>query len=146
MRRRFLLLLIIIPVIVLNALLVGILIETSDNNVNGDSLKVTVNVVGSNPSISQNNEKLTITRVQENLTASTFMVLALNTYSSDITINSVLINCYPAKLYEEHIVVPTNSEIELLFTFSSGLMFGQTYELRISTLEGYSANYYKTIC
>jgi hypothetical protein len=146
MRKILLLLLIIIPVVVLNALLVGILIQTSDNNVDRASPRVLVSVIESNPSLSQSNEKLKIIRVQENLTSSTFKILVSNNYPSNITINSILINCYPAELDDQPTVFPANSEIELLFTFSSGLMFGHTYEIRILALEGYYANYFKTIC
>jgi hypothetical protein len=34
----------------------------------------------------------------------------------------------------------------MLFTFSEALSFGRTYEIRILSVEGYSATYYKTIC
>jgi len=156
---------VIILAVVLNVILIGVLVQTSDNRGSSDVKsvfpEVAVRVISSsstynipattpnfvsNTSASLNNDKLAIIRVQENLTASTFKVTVSNRDSIKITINSILVNNYPAKLENKTAVIPASSSVELLFTFSEGMMFGHTYEIRILSLEGYSANYYKTIC
>jgi len=163
MRRNFLLFLVIILAVVLNVILIGVLVQTSDNRGSSDVKNVfpeiAVRVISSlsnhpaaisnnisNPSLPLKNEKLVITSVQENLTASTFKVSVSNNDSSKLTINSILVNNYPAKLENQTAVMQENSTVELLFAFSEGMLFGHTYEIRILSLEGYSAVYYKTIC
>lgn len=163
MRRNFLFFLVIILAVVTNVMLIGVLIQSSDNNgasnVNTGSLDITVKVISSspnfpatttvdasNPSMALSNERLIITSVRENLTASTFQVFITNNASVQITVNNILVNNYPVKLENETTVLPVRSNVELLFTFSEALSFGRTYEIRILSVEGYSATYYKTIC
>jgi hypothetical protein len=163
MRRNFLLCIVIIFAVVTNVILIGILVQSSDsmgaNNLNNSSPEVTVSVISSksdlltttpndasNISTALSNEKLIIASVQENITSFTFKVSVTNNDSVQITINNVLVNNYPAILENKTTIISAHSSVELLFTFSEGLLFGQTYEIRILSLEGYSATYYKTIC
>jgi len=163
MRRNFLLCIVIIFAVVTNVILIGILVQSSDsmgaNNLNNSSPEVTVSVISSksdlhtatpndasNPSTALSNEKLIIASVQENITSFTFKVSVTNNDSVQITINNVLVNNYPAILENKTTIISAHSSVELLFTFSEGLLFGHTYEIRILSLEGYSATYYKTIC
>jgi hypothetical protein len=163
MRRNFLLCIVIIFAVVTNVILIGILVQSSDsmgaNNLNNSSPEVTVSVISSksdlltttpndasNISTALSNEKLIIASVQENITSFTFKVSVTNNDSVQITINNVLVNNYPAILENKTTIISAHSSVELLFTFSEGLLFGHTYEIRILSLEGYSATYYKTIC
>jgi hypothetical protein len=163
MRRNFLFFLVIILAVVTNVMLIGVLIQSSDDNgsgnVNNGSPEITVKVVSSssgfpattivdasNPSMVLSNERLIITSVRENLTAPSFQVFVTNNASVQITINNISVNTYPVKLENETIVLPVRSSVEMLFTFSEALSFGRTYEIRILSVEGYSATYYKTIC
>jgi len=163
MRRNFLLCIVIIFAVVTNVILIGILVQSSDsmgaNNLNNGSPEVTVSVISSpsdlpattpndasNPSTALSDQKLIIASVQENITSFTFKVSVTNNDSVQITINNVLVNNYPAILENKTTIISAHSSVELLFTFSEGLLFGHTYEIKILSLEGYSATYYKTIC
>ena len=167
MQKNLLVFIVIILAVVLNVVFVGVLVQEKDSA--GESafhvasLEVAVKITPfsstsnlsnlltvpfvslSNSSFSPSTEKLTITRVEENLCSSTFIVTVSNNDSQNVTIDSIFVNYYSAK-FENKIIIPAISNVNLLFTFSEGITFGHTYEIRILSTEGFSTNYYKTIC
>jgi hypothetical protein len=166
MRKKFLPLIFIVCA-VLNIIVIGLLVHPSDNkgttSFDNTSQNVIVTTIpsahtsfgnpqfssvttdSSNSSVQKNTDKLTITSVQANLSAGTLLVSASNYYSSQITITNLFIYDYPVKL-ENGITIPANSDISLLLTFTGGITFRNTYEIRLLTLEGFSADYYKLVC
>ncbi len=93
------------------------------------------------PSLSPNTDKLTITNVQVNASAGTFLVSVLNSGSSDLAITDVYVNDYPLNL-EKDIAIPTNSNISLILTLTGGITVGNTYQIRLLSSEGCSSIYY----
>ena len=93
------------------------------------------------PSLSPNTDKLTITNVQTNASAGTFLVSVLNSGSSDIVITGVYVNGYLLNL-EEDVAIPTNSNISLILTLTRGITAGNTYQIRLLSSEGCSSIYY----
>jgi hypothetical protein len=93
------------------------------------------------PSLSPNTDKLTITNVQTNASAGTFLVSVLNSGSSDLAITGVYVNDYPLNL-EKDIAIPTNSNISLILTLTRGITVGNTYQIRLLSSEGCSSIYY----
>jgi hypothetical protein len=89
-------------------------------------------------------DKLVITNVQINLTAASFLVSISNDNSSQTAIANIFVNNYPASL-EKDITIPGNSNIKLLLTLTDGIIFGQTYQIRLLSSEGQSSIYYEII-
>ncbi len=95
--------------------------------------------------ITPKTDKLSITKVQTNLTAGSFLVLISNYDTSQVTITSVFVNDYPATL-EKAVTVPANSNVELLLTLTDHIVFAHTYQIRLLTSEGPSATFYEIVC
>ncbi len=95
--------------------------------------------------ITINNDKLSISKVQTNLTAGSFLVLISNYDTSQVTITYVFVNDYPATL-EKAVTVPANSNIELLLTLTDHIVFAHTYQIRLLSSEGPSATFYEIVC
>lgn len=93
------------------------------------------------PSLSPNTDKLTITNVQTNASAGTFLVSVLNSGSSDIVITGVYVNGYLLNL-EEDVAITANSSISLILTLTRGITAGNTYQIRLLSSEGCSSIYY----
>jgi hypothetical protein len=93
------------------------------------------------PSLSPNTDKLTITNVQVNASAGTFLVSVLNSGPSDLAITDVYVNDYPLNL-EKDMAIPTNSNISLILTLTRGITVGNTYQIRLLSSEGCSSIYY----
>jgi hypothetical protein len=93
------------------------------------------------PSLSPNTDKLTITNVQTNASAGTFLVSVLNSGSSDIVITGVYVNGYLLNL-EEDVAITANSSISLILTLTRGITVGNTYQIRLLSSEGCSSIYY----
>ncbi len=166
-RKNLLAFLIIITVLVLSVVSVGVLVQETDSAGDGAfhfaSLEVAVKLIPhsstsdlsnllsvpsarlSDSSFSPSTEKLAIARVEENVSSSTFVVTVSNDGSQNVSIDSILVNYNSAKL-ENEIIMPAFSSVNLLFTFSEGISFGHTYEIRILSAEGLSANYFKIMC
>ncbi len=167
MRKNLLAFLLVIIVLVLNVVLVGVLVLETDRTGDGAfhvaSLEVAVKLIPhsstsdlsnllivpsaglSESSFFKGTEKLAIIRVEENLNSSTFVVTVSNNDSQNVSIDSIFVNYRSAKL-ENKIIIPAISCVNLLFTFSEGMAFGHTYEIRIISAEGFSANYFKIMC
>jgi hypothetical protein len=153
--------------IVLNVVLVSVLVQETDRTEDGahhfPSLEVAVKLIPnssasdlsnllsvtsssfSDSSFSPSPEKLAITMVKENVRSSTFVVTVSNDDSQNVSIDSIFVNYYSAKI-ENKVIIPAFSSVNLLFTFSEGIEFGHTYEIRILSAEGFSADYFKIIC
>jgi hypothetical protein len=93
------------------------------------------------PSLSPNTDKLTITNVQTNASAGTFLVSVLNSGSSDLAITGVYVNGYLLNL-EEDVAITANSSISLILTLTRGITVGNTYQIRLLSSEGCSSIYY----
>jgi hypothetical protein len=93
------------------------------------------------PSLSPNTDKLTITNVQTNASAGTFLVSVLNSGSSDIVITGVYVNGYLLNL-EEDVAITANSSISLILTLAGGITAGNTYQIKLLSSEGSSSIYY----
>ncbi|MCX6644709.1 MAG: hypothetical protein NT043_05845 [Candidatus Bathyarchaeota archaeon] len=93
------------------------------------------------PSLSPNTDKLTITNVQTNASAGTFLVSVLNSGSSDIVITGVYVNGYLLNL-EEDVAITANSSISLILTLTRGITVGNTYQIKLLSSEGSSSTYY----
>jgi hypothetical protein len=167
MRKNLLAFLIVIIILVLNVVLVCVLVQETDGTRDGayhfPSLEVAVKSIPrsstsdlsnllsvpsssfSDSSFSPSPEKLAITRVEENVSSSTFVVTVSNDDSQNISIDSIFVNYCSAKL-ENKVIIPAFSSVNLLFTFSEGIAFGHTYEIRILSAEGFFANYFKIMC
>jgi len=151
MRKKYLAIISLIAfAIILNAVVLGTLVsqpktQKSAGIVDNSASKITVNIISASLSSSSlNTDKLTITRVQANLTTGSFLVSISNDNSSQKTITNIFVNNYSANL-ENDIVIPGNSSIKLLLTLTDGIIFGQTYQVRLLSSEGQSEIYYAIV-
>ena len=136
--------------LILNAVVLGTLVSQSktqknDGTVDNSASKITVNVISASlnsPSLS--NDKLAITSVQTNMTTGSFLVSISNDNSSQKAITNLFINNYSANL-QNNIVVPGNSSVKLLLALTDGIIFGQTYQIRLLSSEGQSGIYYEIV-
>jgi hypothetical protein len=157
MRKYLTIIILITFAIVLNCAVLGILIpqptahndDTPKSMIMGSIVLTFPNSATDNPNISNpyppsNTDKLTITNVQTNLTTCSFLVYISNFDSSTVEITDVYVNNYPAN-FEKNITVPKNSTIEVLLTLADGIIFANTYQIRILSSEGQSAVFYKMI-
>jgi hypothetical protein len=97
----------------------------------------------SNPS--SNTDKLTITNVQRNLTAGSFLVSVYNHEPAQVGITDIFVDNCPATL-KDYILIPANSSINLLITLKDGIGLVHTYQIRLLSSEGQSATYYEIVC
>jgi hypothetical protein len=93
------------------------------------------------PSLSPTTDKLTLTNVQVNASADTFLISILNSGPSDLAITNVYLNDFPLSL-EKDIAIPTNSNTSLILTLTGGITVGNTYQIRLLSSEGSSSTYY----
>ena len=140
---------------ILNAAVLGTLVsqpktQSSDTIAQDSASKVTVSVNSTSLTSSSMNSslasagKLTITNVAANWTAGSFLVSISNDNSSQKAIANLFVNNYSANL-ENNIGVPGNSSIKLLVTLTDGVIFGQTYQIRLLSSEGQSEIYYEIV-
>lgn len=165
MGKKYLTLIILITfAVILNCVVLSILVSqpsAQDNanttNIDKQTSKVIASIIptSSQPvtktpsptsnNIATNNDKLSITNVQANLTAGSFLVLISNDDTSQVTITNVFVNNYPANL-ERAVTVPANSNIKLLLTLTDHIVFAHTYQIRLLSSEGQSATFYEIVC
>ncbi len=155
MQNKKLVIFLIILCAFLNILVAGVLMQKTDDssNVGKATSEPTARMIYSFPSQSTANtssslatsEKLVITNVQSNDTSDTFLVTILNNGPSHITITDVLVNGYSVKI-ENKIVISPNSCDALLVTLNDEIVFLRTYEIKVQSLEGYSAIFYNVCC
>ena len=72
-------------------------------------------------------------------------VTVSNNHNSQITLANITVNGFPAT-FEDGIVIPANSNMDLTLKFAEGIIFGDTYEINILSTEGYSAAFYEIVC
>ena len=148
MRKKYLAVISLIAfALILNTVVLGTLVsqpktQKSDGTADNSASKITVNIISASlNSASLNTDKLTITSVQTNLTTGSFLVSISNDNSSQKTITNLYVNNYSANLQND-IVIPGKSSIKLLLTLTDGIIFGQTYQVRLLSSEGQSEIYY----
>ena len=93
----------------------------------------------------RNSDKLTITKVEKNLTEGSFLVYISNVDNSLITVTDIFINQCTAKL-EKDLTIPEKSTIVLMLTLPDGILFASTYEIKVLSSEGQSYVFYEMVC
>ncbi len=151
MRKKYLVIISLIAfALILNTVVLGTLVsqpktQKSDGIVDNSASRITVNVMSASLNlISLSNGELTITSVQANMTTGSFVVSISNDNSSQKAITNLFVNNYSANL-ENDIVVPGNSSVKLLLALTDGIIFGQTYQIRLLSSEGQSGIYYEIV-
>ena len=162
--RKYLLILIIVFSFVLNVAALGVLIQVANNNSIESNTRLvdqkfplnaitqlnlsstaTPSQQSSSPNTSNSTYELFISDVLTNLTERTMTVTVSNNHNSQITLANITVNGFPAT-FEDGIVIPANSNMDLTLKFAEGIIFGDTYEINILSSEGYSAAFYEIVC
>lgn len=97
------------------------------------------------PNSRSSSDKLSITKVQTNLTERSFLVFISNVDDSILVITNVFVNECSANL-EKNVTIPANSSIALMLILPDGIIFARTYEIQILSSEGQSALFYEMVC
>lgn len=155
-KRYFILIVLIATVAFLNILVLGIL-SPQDNgkppSVANPTPKVLVSIISSGSSPipegttlfrSSSNSSLDITNIQTNRSAGSFLVSVFNKGSTEIAVVNICINDYTITPGTS-ITIPAYSSIKLLLTLTEGIRFGNTYQIRLQSSEGYSAPFFEII-